>query len=548
MREGALSAGAPPARPVVGGAGGPPRLLVGNLDAEADLAVLWAAAAAGAAPGGPVRRLGWTRQAAAAAAAAATLLRALARPGDRLWLPAPVLAERWGELGEVPLPTVVTGPLGAAGAALGGVAEVLAWCETPAVEALRRRLGERQRADELPGVPAPEPAHGLAAEPARGRAEAACCMAAESALGMAMEAARGVAAETARSRATETARGRGAVPACGVAMEPATGPASDSAWDPSPDAAPLHEVLWRLPRPRPAVVAAVHHRGFCLEVQRRLGRALPGARMVESSAELGEMLARGAGAGAAAGTGAWESPWGAAAGGGCGAGSWVLKAPLSAAGRWRAIHHDGAVHGGWSDAGFRRHVDRLFARHGALLFEPWVERVADLGAAGLVSPEGVRWVGFHRQHVDAHGQVVGLDLDAGAAGAAAEELRVEDMAAGERAAWQRALDDVGAALRRAGYVGPFGVDAWRWRGSDGRACLHPVGEINARLTLGLLARALVDRLRAPLGLGAGDRVGLRFGRPPQGGARGEIVPLLRAGAAHEPAVWLELVRGAGWRA
>ena len=53
---------------------------------------------------------------------------------------------------------------------------------------------------------------------------------------------------------------------------------------------PLHELLWHLPVPSPAVVAKVHHRAFHLQVAEVLGCALPGARMVESLAELDRIL------------------------------------------------------------------------------------------------------------------------------------------------------------------------------------------------------------------------------------------------------------------
>jgi hypothetical protein len=464
--------------------GRPPRLLLGNLDCEADLAL--ALPLPGSAP--PARpetaadvgrrpRPAWTRQAATAAAAAASLLRALAQPGDQLWLPVAVAAERFASLPGVPRPEIALGPR----ERLRPAGELLAWCETPAVQALRARQAGRLKEPAWPLRPA-----GLAG--------------------------------------------------------------------------PLHEVLWRLPRPLPAVVVAVHHRAFCLEVRRELGCELRGARMVDSYDALVAHLAAGGPAGAPASVDRSDAGGGGAEPRAGFSGSWVVKAPLSAAGRWRAIHRHDLAPDELAQGAFRRRIENLFARHGALLFEPWMERDADFGAAGLLLPDGVRWVGFHRQRVDVHGQVTGLDLDAGSpfgdpAGAGdltrAGDLAVEGMSRAEREAWQEALDGVAGALARAGYVGPFGVDAWRCRGGDGAGGLQPVGEINARLTLGLLARALVDRLRGPLGLAAGDRVGLRLGVPPTAGAgaaSGEIVPLLAAGEAGEPGAWLELERrGAGPR-
>src|SRR5262249_17278808 len=78
---------------------------------------------------------------------------------------------------------------------------------------------------------------------------------------------------------------------------------------------PLHDLLWCLPRAAPEVVATVHHRAFGLTVAEGLGQALPGARMVDSPAALEAHLQDGA-----------RPP--------CG---WVVKAPLSGAGRSRPV-------------------------------------------------------------------------------------------------------------------------------------------------------------------------------------------------------------------
>jgi hypothetical protein len=94
---------------------------------------------------------------------------------------------------------------------------------------------------------------------------------------------------------------------------------------------------------------------------------------------------------------------------------------------------------------------------------------------------------------------------------------------------EEVLNTVAAALRQAGYTGPFGIDAWRYRRPDGKPAFQPLGEINARMTFGLVARALVDRVREPLGLRPGDRVRLLFGGRTSEAGPG-FVPLLRTAA------------------
>lgn len=239
---------------------------------------------------------------------------------------------------------------------------------------------------------------------------------------------------------------------------------------------PLHELLWRLPVPSTQVVARVHHRSFALEIGRESGHALPGADMLESLDALAAHLEAG---------GADASP----------AGRFVVKAPLSAAGRLRWIGSPADL----SIPKNRRTLKNLFHRHGSLLFEPWMDRAGDFGLAALVGPAGAfRIVSIHRQTVDAEGRFTGLELSAG--GLSIDERQQLETTAGH----------VARALAHEGYVGPFGLDAFRHRDAAGRLRFHPLGEVNTRMTVGLAARALADRLpdrgtgRLAVGLQAPD--------------------------------------------
>jgi hypothetical protein len=216
-------------------------------------------------------------------------------------------------------------------------------------------------------------------------------------------------------------------------------------WD-----APLHDLVWQLPTPSPAVVATVHHRAFHSQVAESIGCALPGARMVESLAELeSHSLPR----------------------------SWVLKAPLSASGRARYIERNGPA---LNDPKARRTVERLFENHGPLLFEPWMDRTEDFGVSALLGPE-LKIVGIHGQKVDIKGQFAEIDLH-------------PDLSSQDRTRLLETTEAVADHLRSAGYVGPFGIDAWRYR-TDRGIVLNPLGEINARMTFGLVAWARRGRLK-----------------------------------------------------
>jgi hypothetical protein len=124
--------------------------------------------------------------------------------------------------------------------------------------------------------------------------------------------------------------------------------------------------------------------------------------------------------------------------------------------------------------------------------------------------------------VDVKGQFAGIDLQ-------------PVLSEAERDRLLETVESVGTALNRAGYAGPFGVDAWRYRNENGEEIFHPLGEINARMTFGLVAWALAERVEGS--------VLLRFGHNLPAAAEGkntEIAPLLAPGPAKEIAAWIEV--------
>jgi hypothetical protein len=228
--------------------------------------------------------------------------------------------------------------------------------------------------------------------------------------------------------------------------------------------------------------ARVAHRGFGLARARELGVTLPGSRLLRSPGELRDHLAAG---------GADLAP----------AGRWVLKAPWSAAGRWRLF----------DDADDER-IARFFARFGEGLFEPWLRRTSDGGVSAEVTLDGdVRVVGAHAQIVEAAGRFRGIG-----------PIREADSREAE------IVTEVGRALFREGHVGPFGIDSWCGMDREGRARENPLGEVNPRLTMGRLAREILARL-------GGER--LLVGREiPEGPT---VLPILLAGLHDSTAAWVE---------
>lgn len=229
---------------------------------------------------------------------------------------------------------------------------------------------------------------------------------------------------------------------------------------------PLHEVVWHLEPPPSEVVARVAHRAFCLELARELGLALPGARMVDGPEELEEHLRTGSAAGE---------------------GAWVVKAPYSAAGRERLL---GTGLDLLRPGRRRRRLEGLFTRHGSLLFEPWVRRLADFGCTGLVTRTTIRLAGHHRLEVDERGAFRGIALSR----KAQEAEDAPGLASEEQNILEATFHAVAARLQTAGYNGPVGLDAYRWRTPEGTDRFHPLGELNPRITVGLVARSLAERL------------------------------------------------------
>jgi len=226
------------------------------------------------------------------------------------------------------------------------------------------------------------------------------------------------------------------------------------------------DLAWADPAAR-----AANDRRVSLAIAEQLGVALPGARVIRSLAELDAHVADG---------GAAASP----------DGRWVCKAPWTAAGRDRA-------HGQGPAAGeVRGRVGNLLARTGELVFEPWLDRLADAGACAMIAADGsVEVAPPHGLASSAAGSFVGIDVAADGLGAA------------ERAQLVAVTRAAALAVACTGYRGPLGVDAFAYRDATGARAFHPLCEINARYTFGAVARALARRL------GGGTHT-LGFGPPP----------------------------------
>ncbi|HWN70390.1 MAG TPA: hypothetical protein VNM90_22270 [Haliangium sp.] len=259
--------------------------------------------------------------------------------------------------------------------------------------------------------------------------------------------------------------------------------------------------LWALPADAEAAWRC-NDRRFCVPIQEALGCRLPGSAVIDSLAGLRAHLA----------TLDLDPDHG-----------WVLKAPFSASGRLRVRRRGRDL-----DADIATRIERLLTRFGALCFEPWMERLLDLGCLGMIEDADTwRILPPHRLETDHAGVFRGIAVDPDASWLAPDE----------RDAVARAANGAARALARAGYRGPFGIDGFVYRRAGERA-LQPMCEINARLSFGFVAHALAQRLgHAALRL----CVGAAMPRPTTDQDTC-IVPLLHPGPGDDVAAWAALSR------
>ena len=214
------------------------------------------------------------------------------------------------------------------------------------------------------------------------------------------------------------------------------------AWCPTPTAIAAMRAFGVEPEPHPevGVLRRVNHRLFAHE----LGGGLPGQAYVRSREQL---LAR---------LGGFEQRW-------------LLKRPLSFAGRGQLRILGPLSEKQWS------WVDVSLTRDG-LLVEPFVEPRLELSLHGFVWRDGRQELGsICRQLVSPRGAFQGV-----------QRAQDDELTAAERSAFLEQGERVAAALSRAGYFGPFGIDGYRYT-LGGSAGFCALGEINARYTLGFVA-------------------------------------------------------------
>ncbi len=161
----------------------------------------------------------------------------------------------------------------------------------------------------------------------------------------------------------------------------------------------------------------------------------------------------------------------------------LLKAPMSYAGRGHL-----RVNAASEPARTRGWIDNTLASHGAVVVEPWLDRVLDFSALYEIKTGGVvSLVGLTCMENDAAGRFLGIRvspkwgtlLDPEIAVFLFREARLMEI-------YQEKIPALLPTLLP-GYVGPLGVDAMVHRHPSGALALKPVVEMNVRMTMGRIA-------------------------------------------------------------
>ena len=202
------------------------------------------------------------------------------------------------------------------------------------------------------------------------------------------------------------------------------------------------------PAPPMEVLRQVNHRRFA----QQLGQALPLARCVERLDELESLIADGA---ALAEVSTEQN--------------WLLKLPLGYAGRGRRKVAPGSL-----SQVDRTWVEAALRSGDGLQLEPLVHRELDCSLHGELSQSGMLKLGEPTvTHIDASGRWL-----------ASTRAPPGLLSPLELASLRTTAELTAQGLKRAGYFGPFGIDAFRWVAPAGSVHFQPRCEINARYSMG----------------------------------------------------------------
>lgn len=149
----------------------------------------------------------------------------------------------------------------------------------------------------------------------------------------------------------------------------------------------------------------------------------------------------------------------------------------------------------WSDAD-DAWAETALATHGALVVEPWLERLADFSVQAEVRPDrSLHLRGFTRLLTDERGRFQAVEASGRFTRLFPAEV-ARFFAGGGRGSWlesfyrDRVFPQLAARFDACGFQGAFGLDALVFRQADGSPALRAVVELNPRFTMGRVAHEL----------------------------------------------------------
>ncbi len=217
--------------------------------------------------------------------------------------------------------------------------------------------------------------------------------------------------------------------------------------------------------PTDLAVQQANSRAWSFSLEQQLGAALPGAARLERIEEISETVRRSA---SELGEPATEH-------------GWVIKANFGMAARERLLGRGPTL-----TTTQHNWLCRRLASDGAVFFEPWLRRRAEVGIQWILPPLGQgppKLEGLTPLLCDSQGGYCG------------SEFSLDTSIPRE---WRRAVEvceQAAMQLQSLGYFGPLGVDAAIYGDSAGNVITRPLQDVNARFTMGRLALGFRRLLR-----------------------------------------------------
>jgi hypothetical protein len=169
--------------------------------------------------------------------------------------------------------------------------------------------------------------------------------------------------------------------------------------------------------------------------------------------------------------------------------SWVVKAEFGMSARERVVGRGTVL-----QTPTLRWLEKRLAAGEWLVFEPWLDRVAEFGILFWIhSPERiaqgaeqVELIAVTKLLTDATGRYVGSTM---------QSFQHESNEHAELLASTVSQASLFVnKLAQGGYFGPIGIDAMLYRNHQGTLKMRPIQDVNARWTMGFIAQRLIQRL------------------------------------------------------